>query len=115
MTSAANMIGAILAMRKADIYPPAIASRRLAFFDRFDDVLDLGLDRVHFRCVWIWNKAAHHGDALDQLGYSLHQQHGEADHDQRLRWPLREATGITRLFVDLERTLEERHAGDQHD
>src|SRR5882757_10939168 len=109
------MIGAILAMRKADIYPPAIASRRLAFFDRFDDLLDLGLDRVHFRCVRIRNEAAHHGDALDQLGYSLHQQHGESDHDQRLRRPLREAAGITRLFVDLEGAIEERHAGYQHD
>ena len=44
---------------------------------------------------------AHHRDALDQFGYALNKQECEADDDQRLGGPLRQAAGVARLLVDL--------------
>ena len=66
-------------------------------------------------CVRIRDQAAHHRDALDQLGDALNEQEREADHDQRFGRPLRQAAGIAGLLVDLERAQEERYAGDDHD
>jgi hypothetical protein len=47
ITSAANMIGAMLAIRKAVISCPLPPRARSAFFDRLDEVFDLGLERVY--------------------------------------------------------------------
>src|SRR6185437_14022803 len=54
-------------------------------------------------------------DTLDQFRKTLNEQHPETDHDQRLRRPLRQPAGISRLLIDLERPVEEGNAGDQHD
>ena len=78
-------------------------------------MLDLGLEGVHLGCMRVRDQAAHHGDSLDQLGNALHQQEGESDDDQRLRWPLRQPARIARLLIDLDRAHEERPARYDHD
>ena len=70
---------------------------------------------VPARSIRIGNEAAHHRDALDELGNALEEQQHEADEDQRLRRPLRQAAGIHRLLVELKRSEEKRHRCDDHD
>src|SRR3954447_15806908 len=114
-TSAANMMGAIFAIRNEAIEFPREREPRSAFFYRLDEVLDLGFQAMDLCCVWIRDQPAHHRDALDQLGDALNQQECEADHDQRFSGPLRQAAGVAGLFVDLKRADKERNAGDDHD
>ncbi len=47
--------------------PPARYSRS-ALLDCFDNVLDLGFERVDLCCVRVRNKVAHDRDTFDQLG-----------------------------------------------
>src|SRR5579864_1622212 len=108
------MIGAMFWMRKASIRCSGDRYWRSVFFDRFDNVLDLGFEGVHLAGVRIRNEAAHDRDTLDQLRYALDKQHRETNHDQGLGRPLRQAAGVSRLLVDYKRTVEERDAGGDH-
>src|SRR5712672_3618337 len=109
------MIGAIFAIRKAVIQSPCDRDRRSAFFDRLDEVLDLGFESIHLRRMWIGNKSAHDRDALDDLGYALHEQKRKSDDDQSFGSPLRKPARVARLLVDFIGAPEERAAGDDHD
>ena len=53
--------------------------------------------------------SAHDRDLLDDLGDALEGEHHEADHDQPLGRPLRQAAGRERLLVDRIGAQEERH------
>ena len=46
---------------------PLNRRQRLLLFDRFDEMLDLGLQCGHLRLVWVRDHAAHDRDSLDQL------------------------------------------------
>ena len=72
----------------------------------------LGVDRrVAVRVVDV---AAHHGDPLDDLRDALQEQQEEAEWDQRLGRPLRQAAGVAGLLVLQVGGDEERHAVDDH-
>src|SRR5512133_1605175 len=86
---------------------------RSALLYGFDDMLDLGFQRM-LSGMRIGDQAAHHRDALDELGQPLQEQQEEADEDQRFRRPLRQPAGAERLLVDLIRADEERQAGEDH-
>src|SRR5215467_3818928 len=76
--------------------------------------LDLGTG-VHGAAVGVGYEAAHHRDALDELGNALQEKQNESDQDQRLCRPLRKSTGIHGLLVEIIGSEEERHRGDDHD
>ena len=80
-----------------------------------DDLLGLGFERAFLARMRVGDEVAHHRDAFDEFGEPLNEEHRERDHDQRLGRPLRQAAGISRLLVDLDRAQEERNAGHGHD